>query len=305
MSELRDVIRSSAKKIALRSRQHAGWTQVLKRAHAVKDVASFVANNFGYHELRSKFIENGKSSPWNEGVRKEIVERFEIIDRSVPLGSTPTDGLFLAEALLNTAPGGAVVECGCYAGGSSAKLSIICKIVGKKLHVFDSFEGLPAVDNFNLRDFHARQSNTWVTEWSQGRYAARLDQVQGNVRDFGEASVASFTKGWFSDTLASNLPAEISFAFVDVDIPSSARDCLVPIWPRLQERGVYFSHDAAYIKVMQVLFDEKLWRDELKSFPPVFFGGGFGLGDSSPHLGFFVKGRDVPAEYVKGLTINK
>lgn len=305
MSEIRDAIRSSAKKIALRSRQHPGWSQVLKRAHAVKEVASFVANNFGYHELRSKFIDNGASSPWGVEARREIVERFEAIDRSVPLGSTPTDGLFLAEALLNTTAEGAVVECGCYAGGSSAKLSIICKLIGKRLHVFDSFEGLPAVDAFNLRDFHARHSNEWVTDWSQGRYAARLDQVQGNVRDFGELEVCSFTKGWFSDTLSTQLPTQICFAFVDVDIPSSARDCLVPIWPRLQDGGVFFSHDAAYIKVLQALFDPKLWRDELKAFPPIFFGGGFGLGDCSPHLGFFVKGDAVSAEHIKSLTINK
>jgi O-methyltransferase len=36
-----------------------------------------------------------------------------------------------------------VVECGTYAGGSTANLSLVCALVGRELEVFDSFEGLP------------------------------------------------------------------------------------------------------------------------------------------------------------------
>ena len=48
---------------------------------------------------------------------------------------------------------GDVVECGCYACASSAKLSIIAKLLRKKLVVFDSFEGLPEGGE---RAIHAR-----------------------------------------------------------------------------------------------------------------------------------------------------
>src|SRR5262245_33881117 len=37
---------------------------------------------------------------------------------------------------------GSVVECGSYKGGSTANLSLVCKLVGRRLHVFDSFAGL-------------------------------------------------------------------------------------------------------------------------------------------------------------------
>ena len=38
---------------------------------------------------------------------------------------------------------GAVVECGCWLGGTTTNLSIICDVVGRDLIVYDSFEGLP------------------------------------------------------------------------------------------------------------------------------------------------------------------
>ena len=41
---------------------------------------------------------------------------------------------------------GVVVECGCYLGGSTANLSLVCEIVGRELMVYDSFEGLPDPD---------------------------------------------------------------------------------------------------------------------------------------------------------------
>ena len=82
-----------------------------------------------YDHLKSTFIDNGKKSRFNGAVRRNIVERFEIIDNDVEITTTPTDSLFLAEALLSLYVDGLVVECGCYAGGSTAKISIITKIL--------------------------------------------------------------------------------------------------------------------------------------------------------------------------------
>ena len=83
-----------------------------------------------YPYLRDKFVANGASHQVDRNTRLEIVRRFEQIDRCVSISTTPTDGLLLAEMLLNVDASGAVVECGCYAGGSSAKLSIVAKLLG-------------------------------------------------------------------------------------------------------------------------------------------------------------------------------
>lgn len=252
------------------------------------------------------FINNSKVSKYDKETRIAIVERFERIDKEVNIATTPTDGLFMAETLLSMDCPGAMVECGSFNGGSTAKLSIIAKLLNRHLFVFDSFEGLPEVDSYNLRDLHARRSLQWVAKrpWTAGTYAGALDVVKANVEKYGDISACTFVKGWFNETLKDNLPNLIAFAFTDVDIPSSAKECLLHIWPRLTEGGVFYSHDIAYIKVLQSLNDNHLWKDVFNEYPPIFFGAGYGLCDSSPHLGFAVKGR-VTADYIKSLTFDK
>jgi hypothetical protein len=214
--------------------------------------------------------------------------------------------LLLAEMLLNTAADGAIVECGCYAGGSSAKLSILAAALQRDLVVCDSFAGLPAVDPDNLRDQHCRRSAQWVADWTRGRYSTGLERVQANIRRYGDLSRCSFVKGWFDQVLNdSNLPERLAFVFSDVDIPSSAFDCFVALWPRLGERGVYASHDVAYIKVLQKFYDREIWLERFKTVPPILFGAGFGMYNDSPHLGFMVKGEELSPEYLKSLTIDK
>ena len=52
----------------------------------------------------------------------------------------------MALKLLEAAPDvpGVVVECGTWKGASAANLSLICRIVGRRLKVYDSFEGFPS-----------------------------------------------------------------------------------------------------------------------------------------------------------------
>jgi O-methyltransferase len=274
----------------------------------VPKAANFIrahsAHKGTYPYYRERFIQNAKSGRHDRKLRTEIVERFEEIQRRVPVASSPTDGLVLAEGLLSMEAMGDLVECGCFAGASSAKLSIIARILGKKLLVFDSFEGLPPGGEIPV---HARRTVEEISEgWSAGDYSAGLEAVRRNIETFGEISVCSFVKGWFSETLTGeNLPEQVAAAFVDVDLHSSARDCLLGIWPRLSNGGIFFSHDVAFITVLQYLYDKELWLNELKSFPPIFFGAGFGVCDISPHLGYMVKGEAVTAEYLKDLTLNK
>lgn len=259
-----------------------------------------------YTQHREAFLGNASKSKYDISIRKKVLDRFEIIDANVQSATTKTDGILIAEALLSMASEGDLVECGCYAGASTCKLSILANLLGKKLYVFDSFEGLPLVDGENLRDFHARRGQDWVTDWTAGRYAAQLDLVRSNVEQYGESDACVFVKGWFSEALfTEKLPEEISFAFVDVDIASSVRECIRGIWPRMVERGAFFSHDVAYIKVLQQLHDKEMWTETFHSYPPIIFGAGFGYGEHSPHLGFMVKGITATADYINSLTLEK
>jgi O-methyltransferase len=264
---------------------------VSKVAHHISRYDPKYPGSYGY--LRRRFIEGSD----NPVVRREIVRRFEVIDKNVRIGTTPTDGLFLAAMLLNTTADGPMVECGCFAGGSSAKLSILAKLTGRKLYVCDSFEGLPTVEE--NQDYTLR-SDQHFRNWKPGAFAQTVESVKSNIDRFGELGPCAFIKGWFSESLI-NLPDRIGFAFTDVDLPSSARDCLLELWPRLWKSGIYASHDVAFVKVLQVFHDPNIWA-RWKENQPILFGAGFGISIDSPHLGFMVKGNPSP-EYVKSLTI--
>ena len=279
---------------------------ICRQLPLLREVTAYVDGQLGqtgYETLRDRFIENGKRSRWNTDVRRRMAERFSRIHDGIEMHSTANDSLAVAEAALSVSGGGDIVECGCFRGGSTAALSVVAATLGKRLIVFDSFEGLPAVDPLEQVDHQGRDSRSCT--WKQGANRSSLDQVVENVSRFGEIDVCTFKKGWFVDTLRpENLPESICLAFTDVVLASSVKQCLRALWPRLATGAVYFSRDVALTKALQALYEPQLWQG-LDAFPPVVFGGGYGLNDGSPHLGYMVKGADISAEYLDSLRIYK
>jgi hypothetical protein len=253
-----------------------------------------------YSALRAQFIANGRDHRITDVVRRDLVQRFERIDAMVPIQSTPVEGLILAEMILNVAASGAIVECGCYAGGSSAKLSILAKLLGRDLIVCDSFAGLPAPQGGDATDgvLTGRYRG-----WSAGQFGAGFDTVRKHIVNHGEPAATRYIAGWFAETLHA-LPDEIAFAFTDVDLAGSARDCLLAIWPRLHPGGIYTTHDTAFVNVLRTILDRSVWVDDLKDFPPVLFGAGYGMGPRARSLGYMVKGA-LDVDYIKQLAIRK
>src|SRR6478672_5630594 len=61
----------------------------------------------------------------------------------VQTGTSYKSHLAMALKILETPPDveGDVVECGTWKGGSAVNLSLVCRLTGRKLRIFDSFEG--------------------------------------------------------------------------------------------------------------------------------------------------------------------
>ena len=110
---------------------------------------------------------------------------------------------------------GVVVECGTYKGGTAANLSIICKLVGRELFVFDSFEGLPESSPLD------RQGK----EYERGDFAGSLDEVRNNIRKAGAIDCCRFVSGWFDKTLPM-FSREIVLVYIDVDLETSPDVCM-------------------------------------------------------------------------------
>jgi O-methyltransferase len=126
---------------------------------------------------------------------------------------------------------GDVWECGTYKGGTAAMMAAILRDQGsvKQLHLFDTFEGMPATDA--TRDLHRL-----------GDFAdTSVEAVAGYV---GRPAVLH--KGLVPDTFAGLETARIAFAHIDLDIYQSIIDSLTFIWPRLSRGGFIVLDDYGF-----------------------------------------------------------
>jgi len=180
--------------------------------------------------------------------------------------------------------GGVVVECGCYLGGSTANLSLICKAVGRELIVYDSFEGLPSND----------ANDRIATPLTTGFLKGPLEEVRANVERLGAIDVCQFRKGWFSDSLPSHAEP-IALCFLDVDFQMSIHQCLVHLWPHLIDEGYLFTDDYTILDLCAVFFSEEFWRREFNRHPPGLIGAGTGVAMGQYWMGPFVRMGGNPA----------
>src|SRR6185369_1813210 len=127
----------------------------------------------------------------------------------IPMGTSYKAHLAMAMKLLETPPDvpGDVIECGTWKGGSAANLSLVCKIVGRKLRIFDSFEGLPA----------GEAADREAQFYEKGDYMGTLEEVKSNISKYGAIECCEFVKGWFNESLP-HLDFPILLAFLDVDL---------------------------------------------------------------------------------------
>jgi macrocin-O-methyltransferase TylF-like protien len=170
---------------------------------------------------------------------------------------------------------GVVVECGCYKGGSTANLSLICALCGRRLEVFDSFQGLP--EPIDGDRSHLLPDVGVIHTYSKGAWQGNLDEVKENIAACGEISVCQFHEGFFEDTLP-GFGRKCVFAFLDVDLVSSIRTCVRFLWPLLQSGCCVFTHEAPHLEVASVFFEKQWWRENLQCDAPGLIGAGSGVG---------------------------
>lgn len=204
---------------------------------------------------------------WFSGVhsptpRRDLVRRLRLAHAGINCAHTHHEIVSMIDVILalpSSRPG-CIVEAGCFKGGSTAKLSIAAKIMGRKLVVFDSFAGLP--DN---QESHGRDIFGLGVHFEGGKYSGQLAEVASNVERFGEPSVCEFRKGWFEDSMP-DFHEPVALAFVDVDLVSSTRTCLRYLYPLLTPGGSIFSHDGHLPLCIQTIDDSEFWEREV-GFP--------------------------------------
>jgi O-methyltransferase len=182
---------------------------------------------------------------------------------------------------------GAVAEFGCFKGFSTSSLSLVCKRTGRRLLVFDSFEGLPdpGAPLEHLAD------GTTIT-YRVGEFAAGLEEVRANVSRYGAIEVCDFIQGFFEDTLPARPETErYCLVFEDADLTSSVRTVIRWAWPKLATGGVFYTHEARDLEVTKIFFDDNFWKATIGRDAPGLVGSGLGLSFTpiGSCLGFVVK----------------
>jgi O-methyltransferase len=128
---------------------------------------------------------------------------------------------------------GDFAECGVYKGGTALMLARILKnITGKKLYLFDSFQGLPKVD---------QEKDRWFFE---GEYRECVEAVEGLLSDF--RTQIDIRPGWFPTTFNGLHDNRYAIVHLDVDLYQSTLDCCTYFYPRMTTGGVLLFDEYAF-----------------------------------------------------------
>ncbi len=229
--------------------------------------------------VKKDFIETiTKESAHKYKSINNLLKKFEIIQKNILCAHNDIELYIMYAMMLKLHVDGPIVEFGCYKGGSTAKLSLICELMGKDLYVFDSFEGLPPPSDKDLKhQFMPFIKKNKFLRYFKGDYTASLQEVKLNVSKYGNKKVCKFEKGFFKATL-SNFKLKPSCIFMDVDLIDSALLVIKNVWPKLHAEGLFFTHEAGVINYIEAITDPSWWNRELGQHPPLLYGAGYGLG---------------------------
>lgn len=205
----------------------------------------------------------------------------------IPTGTSYKAHLAMALKIIETPPNvdGCIVECGTWKGGSAANLSLVCKVTGRKLKIFDSFQGLPE-----------GQAEDRQAVYNTGDYCGPLDTVKENIRKYGAIDVCEFVEGWFDQTLP-ELDEPVLLAFLDVDLELSLETCVRYIWPNLTERGYIFIDEYVDLDYCAIFWSEAYWRKYFDRTPPGLIGSGVGLPLGEYYVGPWPDNSDRPLHH--------
>jgi O-methyltransferase len=204
--------------------------------------------------------------------RSNLLDRFDFVHSEasgVRCEHSFADAYYMADYILkNQFLPGNLAEFGCFQGGMTIKLSHVAKLLGKKLFVFDTFEGLPESADYQLHDGENlyRSDGTKGSEFYKNQFACSLGQVKSNITTHGCIDSCVFVKGLLEETLPL-FHAELCFIFIDVDLIEPARFVVKQLWNKITGHGI-FTHEACVVEYMRAICCKKWWRENFSQYPP-------------------------------------
>lgn len=183
----------------------------------------------------------GRLSHYGCPERKEFAKDLKKIrsETELLLEDIEAYHIFMAVKRTRKVPGD-IAEVGVYKGGSA---KIICSAKGDKhLHLFDTFEGLPKVEDIDM-----------VWPFYEGKFAASYDSVRDYLKD---GDNVFFYKGIFPQTSGPVKDKVFSLVNLDVDCYESTKQCLEFFYSRMSPGGILLSHDYITAPGVKKAFDD-------------------------------------------------
>lgn len=135
---------------------------------------------------------------------------------------------------------GDVVECGVWRGGM---IAAIAEVSGndRRVHLFDSFEGLP-----QAKEIDGKEALQWQADKTSPFYYNNCNADESfAIQALKLANHNNFKiyKGWFQDTLHTYEGNNIAILRLDGDWYDSVKGCLEKLYPLVSEGGVIIIDD--------------------------------------------------------------
>jgi O-methyltransferase len=160
---------------------------------------------------------------------------------------------------------GDFVECGVWRGGSVMMMALALQRfggVGRRLHCFDTFEGMPPPDERDVRGDTGVAATEILSKadklsarsvWA----IASLDIVRANLASTGyPQELITCCPGKVEETLPAAAPAAIALLRLDTDWYASTKHELVHLYPRLSAGGVLIIDDYGFWRGARQATDE-------------------------------------------------
>jgi O-methyltransferase len=193
---------------------------------------------------------------FTDGTRRRDLELVRTVRREVRLGIDYMDACQLAMAVRQAmrVPG-ELAEVGVFQGGSAR---IICenRPPGRRLHLFDTFAGIPEVTPIDAAHF------------SVGEWAAPLEQAQTYLSRYDDVH---FHPGRFPETGAAVEDTRFAFVALDVDTLPSTLAGLRFFMPRLNPGGILVADDYRWAPGVRKAFES--YFDDARPEPIIELAG--------------------------------
>lgn len=196
-----------------------------------------IIHPFTGHDLATR----GQLSHYGCDERKAFAQQLKKIrsETELLLEDIEAYHIYMAVKRTRKVPGD-IAEVGVYRGGSA---KIICSAKGEKtLHLFDTFEGLPRVDEIDM-----------VWPFYEGKFAASFEDVKDYLKSDPHVH---FYKGIFPETAGPVGNVRFSLVNLDVDCYESTKQALEFFYSRMNTGGIILSHDYINTPGVRKAFDD-------------------------------------------------